>query len=208
MPDTISIVRPGDRNAFEEIPASYEQPQVELAGNIDRVLAMSRPRLLHLAQTQGVASDDVDDIVQETMVEAWRHLGQLRAPDRFDAWLNGICRNVCSRWQRARGMTNVRLTHFSALYTPASASAWEEEIADPYALDPVEELSRQDMEILLDRALAYLSEGERAAVELHYLEELPQREAALRLGLSIKALEVRLVRAPPTAGDTQQRTTN
>jgi len=198
MSDTISIMRAGDRNAFDEVAASYEHPQVELVATVERALAMSRPRLLQLARLQGVAPDDVDDIVQETLVEAWRHLNQLRTPDRFDAWLKGICRNICLRWQRAHSMANARQANFSALSIPASGDgtcAWEEEIADPYALDPVEELSRQDMELLLDRALGYLPEGERAAVEMHYLEDLPQREAARRLGLSVKALEVRLVRA-------------
>lgn len=198
MSATMSMMRPGDRNAFDQNIAASEHPQVELSASLNKALAMSRPRLMHLAHSQGVAPDDVDDIVQETLIEAWRHLDQLRALERFDAWLNGICRNVCLRWQRAHGMTNAHLTHLSAFETPAnddSASAWEEKIGDPCALDPVEELSRQDMEVLLDRALGYLPDGERAAVELHYLEELPQREAALRLGLNVKALEVRLVRA-------------
>ena len=47
-------------------------------------------------------TEAADDCVQETLIEAWRHLDQLRAPERFDAWLNGICRNICLRWQRAR----------------------------------------------------------------------------------------------------------
>jgi hypothetical protein len=43
--------------------------------------------------------------------------------------------------------------------------------------------------------LKLLPEQARAAVELYYLQELPQREAAVRLGLSISALETRLHRA-------------
>lgn len=48
---------------------------------------------------------------------------------------------------------------------------------------------------LLERALGELSGKAREVVELCYLVELPQREAALRLGLTISALEARLHRA-------------
>src|SRR5207248_7594045 len=71
----------------------------------------------------------------------------------------------------------------------------ENDIADPISFDPVEELCRQDMMLLLDRALGYLPDSTRKAVELHYLSELPQREAALQLGMTIHALEERLYRA-------------
>ena len=51
------------------------------------------------------------------------------------------------------------------------------------------------MYTLLDRALTHLPGKTREAIELYYLAELPQREAALRLGLTIHALEERLYRA-------------
>jgi RNA polymerase sigma-70 factor (ECF subfamily) len=192
-------MRPGDKNLFDE-PGAFEreQPGTLLSASLNRALAMSQPHLLQLARSQGIPPADADDIVQETLIEAWKHLDQLRSPERFEAWLSGICHNICLRWQRTRSMTNARLVDLSTFSSTANderTSAWEEEIADPYALDPVEELSRQDMEILLDCALSHLSKEDRAAVELHYLEELSQREVASRLELSIKALEVRLVRA-------------
>jgi len=58
-----------------------------------------------------------------------------------------------------------------------------------------EELSRQDLATLLDRAMGYLPSTTRKALEMHYLAEIPQNETALQLGLTINALEVRLHRA-------------
>ena len=69
------------------------------------------------------------------------------------------------------------------------------DIPDSDAADPIEELTRQDMALLLDHALGLLPEGARELVELCYLRELPQREATDRLGLSLSALEARLHRA-------------
>jgi predicted DNA-binding protein (UPF0251 family) len=69
------------------------------------------------------------------------------------------------------------------------------ELPDTTAFDPAEALERQDMQVMLDHALGYLPDSTRQAVELCYLAELPQREAALQLGMTIHALEERLYRA-------------
>lgn len=69
------------------------------------------------------------------------------------------------------------------------------DIADPQALDIVEALSQEDLAILLDRAISTLPPTTRQIVEMCYLREVPQREAAARLGLTLSALEARLHRA-------------
>lgn len=170
-----------------------------LVADIEQLLNSARPRLLRLARKQGVAPDDADDVVQETLTEAWKHLEHLRNPERFDAWLNGICRNVCLRWSRAHSITTRRETNLSALTSSAQPDAQEDGflagMVDPQIVDPAEELSRQDLAALLDRAMAHLPESQRELLELCYLAEMPQREAALRLGLTIGALESRLHRA-------------
>ncbi len=50
------------------------------------------------------------------------------------------------------------------------------------------------MALLVDRAVGSLSGSAREVVELCYLLEVPQREAAARLGFSVSALEARLHR--------------
>lgn len=176
----------------------HKDAREDLLAHIDDMLDAARPRLMRFASTQDVASDAVEDVVQETFIEAWRHLSHLQTPERFDAWLYGICRNICARWKQKNRKATFRQTTLPHLRTNArdqDEAMWEETIVDPCALDPVEALSSQDLTLLLDRALGYLPEGMRKAVEVHYLAGLPQQEAALRLGLTIKALEVRLVRA-------------
>ncbi len=163
---------------------------------LDEKLAQARPRLLRLAQQQGVTPDAVDDVVQDTLVEAWRHLDALRTPDRFDAWLNGICRNVSLRWNRSHNTTRQRQERLSVLPGEEQDDfSTALDIPDPLSVDPAEELSRQDLATLLDRAMGYLPATTRKALEMHYLTEMPQSETALQLGLTINALEVRLHRA-------------
>ena len=50
-------------------------------------------------------------------------------------------------------------------------------------------------ELPIDRAMGYLPATTRKALELHYIAEVPQREVALRLGITISALEVKQHRA-------------
>ncbi len=172
--------------------------EVAFSDTLDEMLATARPRLLRLAQQQGVTPDAVDDVVQDTFIEAWRNLDHLRTPDRFDAWLNGICRNVSLRWHRTHNTTRQRqesLSAFSGTEQDDFSTDRELDIPDPLLVDPAEELSHQDLATLLDRAMGYLPSTTRKALEMHYLTELPQNETALQLGLTINALEVRLHRA-------------
>jgi len=166
-----------------------------LAADLEHMLASARTRLLLLARRHGIMPDAVDDVVQEALMEAWRHLDHLRDPGRFNAWLDGICRNVCRRWSRAQRNTALQQVNPLSYDPETPGSLTGEEVADPSAFDPAEELSRQDLALLLDRALGYLPGNARELLELCYLAELPQREAAVRLGLTISALEARLHRA-------------
>src|SRR5579883_3191787 len=176
----------------ENKPAGTDYHPMPLAEQIEERFRRAEPRLLRLARLQHIAPAAVEDVVQETLLEAWRSLAHLRDEARFDAWLDGICRNVCQRHQRKQGILQARETALDVVDAAADPFA---QMADPATFDPVEELTRKDMVFLLDRALGYLSPAQRAVVEQHYLAEIPQRELAARMGLTLSALEARLHRA-------------
>jgi RNA polymerase sigma factor (sigma-70 family) len=182
----------------DEILTGSDDTPMPLASQIEALFSRAEPRLQRLARARQVAPDAIDDVIQETLLEAWKSLEQLRDETRFSAWLDGICRNVCLRHQRRQGILLTREAPFPPSESEPddeSESAFTSQLADPDSFDPTEELSRQDMALLLDRALGYLSAESRMAVEQHYLAEAPQRELAARMGLSLSALEARLHRA-------------
>jgi RNA polymerase sigma factor (sigma-70 family) len=164
---------------------------------VEALLETARPRLLRLAGLRGMPPDLSEDIVQETLLEAWRSLDRLYDVAGIHRWLDEICRNVCRRHARKHTTEarHVQLPPLEAYGDEAVGTPLLDLIADNDLDDPVEALNRQDLLLLLDRALALLSEPAREAVELCYLRELPQREAMDRLGLSLSALEARLFRA-------------
>lgn len=61
-----------------------------LNANLNTLLQKARPHLLRLARLNGIGADMAEDVVQETCLEAWRHLEKLREPEHFASWLDGI----------------------------------------------------------------------------------------------------------------------
>lgn len=84
-------------------------------------------------------SDEVDDLVQETFIAAYRNLGTFRADEDLGAWLRGIARNVLRHHFRAsqrrrtamEGFRQQVAEHVSAHIEQAAA---REESADIEAL--------------------------------------------------------------------------
>lgn len=200
----MSRPHPNDEDATLDAVASAQLRELEarITWNkaLHEMLASARPRLLRLARLQGVPAEMVEDVVQESLLAAWHSLNHLRHLDRFDAWLDAICRNISHQHRRTNQLQAQRQVSLNSIAPSSSSSdrTGGDELfdpLDPQTCDPAEELDRQDLQTLLDRALGYLSPGAREAVELYYLLDMPQREAALRLGLSIRGLEDRLARA-------------
>jgi RNA polymerase sigma-70 factor (ECF subfamily) len=159
--------------------------------------------LAALARRLGVPFDAIDDLVQETLLWAWSQRQTLRSEQRFDAWLDAICRNRCRMYLRARfGVGRSRsgiITSLDSMDRPLSGGndepLEERDIPDANAVDPLEALSHQDLALLLDRALGELPAPARKVLEVRYVDELSEREGAQALGLSCSAFQARLHRA-------------
>jgi RNA polymerase sigma-70 factor (ECF subfamily) len=131
------------------------------------------PAVLRYARRR-VAPADVDDVVAETFVVAWRRLGE--APEFPLPWLFVIARGVAANARRS-GQRREAL-HERLVQQPAEHAA---ETADVPA-DAV-------------AALARLGERDRELLTLLAWDDLTPQEAAEALGISHAALRVRLHRA-------------
>ena len=119
------------------------------------------------------------DIVQETFINAVRHLGGLRDDGKFGSWLFGIAHQKCiQRWRNRRG-EETALEEFSAL--PA-------EVED----DPAEWLIRQEQEAEFMQLLNQLPLPQRSVLLLHFVEDYSLEEIASITGTRVGTVKSRL----------------
>jgi RNA polymerase sigma-70 factor (ECF subfamily) len=122
------------------------------------------------------------DIVQETFINAARHLGSLRDEERFGSWLFGIAHQKCvQHWRRH--------TRESRLWDA------EEPLPDETPAptdDPSEWLIRKEREEDFLAALDCLPAAHRAVVLLHFLDEFPLDEVAAITGAPLGTVKSRL----------------
>ena len=145
----------------------------------DRLWADHASAVVRYARAH-VLPDDVDDVVAETFVVAWRRLGEV--PEFGLPWLLGVARGVSANARRARrrqGALHDRLLTLGAAPEP-------EPPEDTWPL-------LEDSSTIA--ALHALPDPDRELLTLLAWDGLSQEEAAEALGCSRGALKVRLHRA-------------
>lgn len=136
---------------------------------VERYQPMVRARAARLCSNPS----DVDDIVQESFLQALIAIDRLQDPDRFPGWLAGIVLNVCRKVWRRRQFTLV--------------ADWPEPL-HPTAGDGLPSAENLDRAEALQAAVATLPAGQRRAVTLHYYAGLPPAQIAAPAGAARASL--------------------
>ena len=118
--------------------------------------------------------DEVEDLLQETLLRAYLGISQLRDADRFSSWLCGIAVNLAKMRLRRRAAQPSLVVGGAGL-----------------AVD----LEERDLLRMVQEAVALLPPGQRDVVLMHYIEDLSCEEIARLLGTTPGAVRVRLHRA-------------
>ena len=142
-------------------------------------------------------ADEAYDVTQDAFVAAMSNLHRYDASRPFDAWLRRIALNKCR--DRAR-RESVRRAFGLSRRGPEETEA----VADP-AAGADRTLAAGSALKALDQAIAALPASLKAPLVLTALEGLSQKEAASVLGLSTKAVEVRVYRAKRQLAETLDR---
>jgi RNA polymerase sigma-70 factor (ECF subfamily) len=165
--------------------------QDELTNHLLEVGSQQRARLIRLCVRMTGKSEVAEDLVQETLLVAWKHLHTLRDPQYFSSWLTGIARNLCLRWKRAQELER---THIDEPQRAGQYLADDREATLVSGFDLEIELERKELAELLDRALALLPAETRLLLIERYIQESPLAEIADRLGISLGTATKRLQR--------------
>lgn len=125
--------------------------------------------------------DDVDDIVQQVWARVWERLGTLNDPGQIRSWLYRIARHTAIDAGIARRRRQSRFTSLDEAAHGATATA--------------RPATRSDVQETLLEAVRGLPAIYREPFVLRHLNGWTYAEIAEVLGLSVEAVETRLVRA-------------
>lgn len=155
--------------------------RVEVDSPLSEILEQERPRLLRFFRRQCESLEQAEDLVQETLIEAWRNRHKLASGPISPGWVLGVARNVALRGRHRHVRDRSRRSEL-----PQDLPDRAESLEEP--------LVHGELTELLDRALGLLPETTRTLLAARYLEEMPIAELAGRWKMTENAATVRLHR--------------
>lgn len=175
----------GNRLAGEAVDGASNQ------GDLKAGIEAYRPRLVRHIRTLVRNSADAEDLAQETLLRAYRHVDSLKEPTALAVWLYRIATHISLDFLR-------QVSHRPEAPGPAAgaeADRSEETTSDPEAprLDQLVEQSQ--MSHCVHEFLEALPDAPRMAIILHDLHGLTSVEIAGLLGCTPGNAKIRLHRA-------------
>src|SRR6204780_2164579 len=169
----IQRIRNGEHDLFYELIRPYERRVYSAAFAILRNEA------------------DAEDVAQEAMLKAFKHIRQFRAEARFSTWLTQITINEARMWRR-KDHANIMepivdRQDEEGNYIPRDFADWRE--------IPSEALERKEVREKLAEALASLGEKYRDVFVLRDMQQLSIEDTAKTLKISVASVKTRLLRA-------------
>jgi RNA polymerase sigma-70 factor (ECF subfamily) len=157
----------------------------ELAARFALDVASLRDQLRGAARRYAVQPADAEDLVQETLMRAWRAYGTFEAESNFRAWLHRIMINTwISRFRTAQRRPSEQLVadHFDESFTQTQC---------PTDNPVLESLLTQEVR----KAMRSLPEAQRIVVYYAYVEGRRHKDIAAITGIPVGTVMSRLHRA-------------
>ncbi|MGA2213354.1 MAG: sigma-70 family RNA polymerase sigma factor [Bryobacteraceae bacterium] len=169
----LAKAREGDPAAFSELVNQYSRKIYRLAK--------------HITQNDSEA----EDVLQETFLKAFEHLGDFQGQSKFYTWIVRIAVNESLMKLRKR-----KSDRTVPLDEPIDTG--EDTVVREIAVwdeNPEQQYSREEIGQILDEAIQSLKPAFRTVFVLRDIEEMSTEEAAEALGISVPAVKSRLLRA-------------
>lgn len=168
--ELIARCRRGERAAQEEL---YHRFRRQVAGNLFRILG---------------ERGELEDLVQEVFVIAFRGLDRFRGEARLSTWLYRICINVAFGRLRTRRR---RPPAIGGLDLEAAAAQQSSSLVQPQEA-PDRATERRDAARAVYRALEQLPAAKRVVVYLHEIEGYDLKEIAYLVNANAVTVRTRL----------------
>jgi RNA polymerase sigma-70 factor (ECF subfamily) len=170
--DLLTRARGGETAAFCQLAAEHERRLLQQACGLTRDVSAA------------------EDLVAETLVEAWRSLGRYNGACRFSTWLFSI---LLHRHQKALRRARSRPIPLAALpMAEADARQQAQESLPAADASPAEAAMREEAAAKLRQAVAALPEKHQQVVLLRFFEDATLTEIAALLDCSVGTVKSRL----------------
>ncbi|HEU4401640.1 MAG TPA: sigma-70 family RNA polymerase sigma factor [Candidatus Polarisedimenticolia bacterium] len=173
--DLLERIRNDEPGAFEQFVARYEE-------------AIYRFGLRVCGERE-----DARDVLQETLLKAFRSLKELRHPAALRSWLYRVASNACLMRRRKGKFEPAHELSLDDL-APRETGTPRPEIPDPASL-PDEQLARGEIREMIRAAVEGLPRDHRIVLVLRDMEHLSTREVSEALELPETTVKMRLHRA-------------
>jgi len=169
----VAKAREGDTAAYNELINRYS------------------PKIYRLAKHITQHDEDAEDVLQETFLKAFEHLGDFQGQSKFYTWIVRIAVNESLMKLRKR-KSDRTVPLDEPLDTGEDTVVREIAVWDE---NPEQQYSREELGQILDEAVQTLRPVFRTVFVLRDIEELSTEETAEALGISVPAVKSRLLRA-------------
>lgn len=168
----LTQARAGDAEAFCEVAQAHET------------------RLFRQAVALCHDEAQAEDLVAETLMEAWRSLGRFDATCRFSTWLYAILHHRYLKSVRRTASRPVSLARFPIAEAQRRQQA-QESLPDA-GQSPADLAVSQDTTEVLRQAIARLPARHQVVLELRFFEDASLPEIAAAVGCSVGTVKSRL----------------
>lgn len=166
--ELIAAARRGEAEAVEELLARHEK------------------QIFRFGLRMCGSEEDARDVLQETLVAAFKNLPEFRGDAELSTWLYQIARSFCTKSRRLRAGEPTRKD---------SVDAPEVRALESVAPTPDEVAHAREIGDVLQAAIRALPEHYREVIVLKDVEGLSAEEVAQVLGQDVAAVKSRLHRA-------------
>ena len=171
-PDLLTRARAGESSAFCQLAAEHERRLLQQACGLTRDLSAA------------------EDLVAETLVEAWRSLARYNGACRFSTWLFAI---LLHRHQKALRRARSRpIPLASLLSVEADQRQQAQENLPTPGPSPADEAMRKEAADKLREAVEALPEKHQQVILLRFFEDASLPEIAALLDCSVGTVKSRL----------------
>lgn len=135
--------------------------------------------------------EDAEDVLQDSLLRAFKHLGQFRGTCSFSTWLTRIAINSALMELRRRRV-RLEISYDRIADSTGTTESWE--FPDP-SPSPERLCGNRETEVLLRGAILRLPWRYQTVAERYHTKECSTNEIAQDMGISVAAVKSRLYRS-------------